>query len=154
MMYSLESTPATFIEWSWINEAKCYLRNYLLCSACYVQCKHMWSHSPDLHTWVKVGRLHCCAYGPVLLLLMSVEKLLVGFCPQDFLLLLWFPGVWIQLAWSQQPCDMGRAVPEGLVLNRCQKGISWGGLNGVVLSAVVKLFCNTRITYWNCCQVL
>lgn len=42
---------------------------------------------------------------------------------------------------------MGRAVPEGLVRNGSQKGISLGGLNGVVLSAVVKLFCNTRITY-------
>lgn len=48
----------------------------------------------------------------------------------------------------------GRALPEWSVQNGSQKGISLAGLNGVVLSAVVKLFCNTQITYWNCCQVL
>lgn len=35
----------------------------------------------------------------------------------------------------------------GLGWNGSQGGISAGALNGVVLSAAVKLFCNTQITY-------
>lgn len=47
------------------------------------------------------------------ILLMSVDKLLVGVFPLYFLILLCFPGVSILLAWSREPRDMGRAVWGG-----------------------------------------
>lgn len=156
MICNLPSASATFIRRSWINEANCYLHNYysMLPSACYALCKHMWSHSPYVYTWVKVGGLWHWVYGLVLLLLMSMKKTLVGLFPECFQILLWFPWVWVLLAWSERPCDMGRAVPGGWLGGGSQRELSWGGLNGAVLSAVVKAFCNSRIAPWSCCQVL
>lgn len=147
-MHSLASAPATFIRRSWINEGNCSSPNYyyLLLSACSVLCKRVWSQGPYLYTWVKVGRLWWCVYSLILLLLMSVDKLLVGFFPPCFLILLCFSGVLIVLARSQEPRDMGRAVWGGAIQSRSQKQLSSGGLNGAVLSAVVKAFCNTRLT--------